>query len=169
MYFSRLLTTMSALLLRSSRPAVTSALARSASSAPSAKEGGASVKESMVLVSVKNGVATLTMNNARKLNGWTLDMMEALKAAMAAVAKDANVKAAVLTGKDPYYRQATLGLVLEIPCVRYNSNTESQDICYAHLFNTQSLQCRLLTTFPGVKDLLSFSRFRSINVNLKVY
>lgn len=57
----------------------------------------------ILLVSNVNGVTTLTMNNPKKLNGWTLDMLTALKSAFAASAADPATRVTVLTGKDPYF------------------------------------------------------------------
>lgn len=56
-----------------------------------------------VLISHLNGVATLTMNRPKRLNGWTADMLEALKEALNTVATDPAVKAAIVTGKGRYY------------------------------------------------------------------
>ena len=58
--------------------------------------------QELVLVSRKNGVSTLTMNNPSKLNAWTFDMMRCLFSAMESAAKDPEVKAAIITGTDPY-------------------------------------------------------------------
>lgn len=60
---------------------------------------------SLVQVShaARPGVALLTMANAKKYNAWTAAMLTALRAALAAAAGDASVKAIVLTGADPYY------------------------------------------------------------------
>jgi len=49
------------------------------------------------------GVTTLTMNRPARLNGWTLEMMDALRQALADAAADAETRAVVLTGADPYY------------------------------------------------------------------
>ena len=57
----------------------------------------------ILLESTVNGVTTLTMNNPRKLNGWTAQMMEALLDAIARAAEDEQTKVLVLTGTDPYY------------------------------------------------------------------
>ena len=58
----------------------------------------------LVLVETTNGVATLTMNNPRRLNGWTAAMQAALSGALARVATDPDVSAAILTGSgDKYY------------------------------------------------------------------
>ncbi|MGM0577318.1 MAG: enoyl-CoA hydratase/isomerase family protein [Myxococcota bacterium] len=61
------------------------------------------MSDELVLVSTNNGVRTLTMNNARRLNGWTLEMMEALFGAMDEAASDDAVGALVLTGAGDYY------------------------------------------------------------------
>ncbi len=57
----------------------------------------------LVVVDVQERVATLTMNMPRRLNGWTLEMMAATKAALARVAVDDAVAAVVLTGTGKYY------------------------------------------------------------------
>lgn len=57
----------------------------------------------LVLTSTLDGVTTLTLNNPRKLNGWTLEMMDALAEAMDRAAADDDVGAVILTGTDPYY------------------------------------------------------------------
>lgn len=56
-----------------------------------------------VLVSKQDGVTTLTMNRARSLNGWTVEMMLALRAALADAASDPETEAVVLTGTGRYY------------------------------------------------------------------
>ena len=61
------------------------------------------VPKDILLTANKNGVTTLTMNQPKKLNGWTGPMMYALKDALLAAAKDDNTKVAILTGADPYY------------------------------------------------------------------
>lgn len=50
-----------------------------------------------------NGVTTLTMNRPKRLNGWSMEMMDELKAAFKQAAQDDETKALVLTGADPYY------------------------------------------------------------------
>ena len=50
-----------------------------------------------------NGVTTLTMNNPARLNGWTLEMMNALSAALTVAAQDEGTSVLILTGADPYY------------------------------------------------------------------
>jgi len=54
-------------------------------------------------VSKQNGVATLRMNDPKKLNGWTGPMMMALREQFVELAADEDTKVAVLTGSDPYY------------------------------------------------------------------
>ena len=43
------------------------------------------------------------MNHPRRLNGWTQEMMEALRDAFGRAATDPSTKVLVLTGTDPYY------------------------------------------------------------------
>ncbi|PRQ02571.1 2,3-dehydroadipyl-CoA hydratase [Enhygromyxa salina] len=57
----------------------------------------------LVLTSTRNRVTTLTMNMPARLNGWTGPMMEALMAALARAADDADSAVVILTGADPYY------------------------------------------------------------------
>ncbi len=57
----------------------------------------------LVLRSTKNGVTTLTLNMPARLNGWTRPMMDAMRAALADAGEDAETKAVILTGTDPYY------------------------------------------------------------------
>lgn len=68
-----------------------------------------------VLTSKRHGVTTLTMNRPKKLNGWTMPMISALKEAFAAAAADEETQAVVLTGADPYYcAGVNLGATLQI-------------------------------------------------------
>ena len=57
----------------------------------------------LVIVETRNRVATVRMNNPRRLNGWTLAMQAAIRDALRAAAADDNVAAVVLTGTDEYY------------------------------------------------------------------
>ena len=50
-----------------------------------------------------NGVTTLTMNMPDRLNGWTMAMMTALKAALDAAVEDDQTKVLILTGEGRYY------------------------------------------------------------------
>ncbi len=56
-----------------------------------------------ILCTTDEGVRTLTMDMPRRLNGWTYEMMEALKRSFIDAAADPAVKAVILTGTDPYY------------------------------------------------------------------
>lgn len=57
----------------------------------------------LLIRSTHQGVTTLTMNNPRRLNGWTGPMMEDLKQGLLEAARDPDCKVLVLTGTDPYY------------------------------------------------------------------
>ncbi len=61
------------------------------------------MSEELIVSSTQNRVRTLRMNLPRKLNGWTMAMMEALFEALDAAAADDEVGAVILTGTDPYY------------------------------------------------------------------
>lgn len=50
-----------------------------------------------------NGVLTIIMNRPKTLNGWTTEMMEAIKDALAVASKNDEVKVVVLTGQGTYY------------------------------------------------------------------
>jgi len=57
----------------------------------------------LILTHTSDGVTTLTMNRPARLNGWTLEMMDALRLALQAAAGDAETRVVILTGADPYY------------------------------------------------------------------
>ena len=61
------------------------------------------MSDPLVLVSKDDGVTTLTMNHARRLNGWTAPMLEALMAALREADRDPDTQAVVLTGSGEYY------------------------------------------------------------------
>lgn len=61
------------------------------------------MSDELIRTSTADGVRTLTMNNPRRLNGWTFEMMHALRDAFVAAADDDDVSVVVLTGTDPYY------------------------------------------------------------------
>jgi len=61
------------------------------------------INQELLLVSTKNNVTCLTMNNPKKLNGWTLAMLDKLLPTMENLSKDDNTKVVILTGTDPYY------------------------------------------------------------------
>jgi peroxisomal 3,2-trans-enoyl-CoA isomerase len=56
-----------------------------------------------VLTHKRDGVMTLTMNRPARLNGWTLEMMDALRQALQTAAGDTETRVVILTGADPYY------------------------------------------------------------------
>lgn len=53
--------------------------------------------------SLKKGVVTVSMNNPGKLNGWTMEMMEAFKQAFLKAAQAESVKAVIFTGAGDYF------------------------------------------------------------------
>lgn len=57
----------------------------------------------LLLVSTTNRVTTITMNDPRRLNGWTNEMMQALRSALARAATDAGTAVVILTGTGRYY------------------------------------------------------------------
>ncbi len=57
----------------------------------------------LIITGKRDGVTTLTMNRPERLNGWTMEMMEALKENLRIAALDAETSVLVLTGSDPYY------------------------------------------------------------------
>jgi len=64
----------------------------------------AGIMANMILEQKKlDGVTTLTMNTPERLNGWTMEMMDAIKEAFRNAAEDNGTRVLVLTGADPYY------------------------------------------------------------------
>ena len=63
----------------------------------------ASAGTSPILTHKRDGVTTLTMNTPKRLNGWTQQMMDALKEGLRVAAQDDETRLLVLTGTDPYY------------------------------------------------------------------
>ena len=57
----------------------------------------------LMLTDKRDGVTSLTMNNPARLNGWTMEMMNALKEGLKVAARDDETRVLVLTGADPYY------------------------------------------------------------------
>lgn len=57
----------------------------------------------LILREHADGVTTLTMNDPRRLNGWTTEMIAALKHALGEAARDDATKAMILTGTGAYY------------------------------------------------------------------
>ena len=58
---------------------------------------------SPIFAHTQDGVTTLTMNTPKRLNGWTKQMLEALKKGFNTAAEDDETRVLVLTGADPYY------------------------------------------------------------------
>jgi peroxisomal 3,2-trans-enoyl-CoA isomerase len=56
-----------------------------------------------LLVDKSDGILTLTMNTPKRLNGWTRQMMDAIRDALKTAESDDAVKVVILTGVDPYY------------------------------------------------------------------
>ena len=59
--------------------------------------------QSPILTHKQDGITTLTMNTPARLNGWTMEMMNALKEGLRVAATDDQTRVLVLTGTDPYY------------------------------------------------------------------
>lgn len=59
--------------------------------------------KTLLLTDKSGGVTTLTMNVPERLNGWTAEMLNALREGFSHAAKDDETKVLVLTGTDPYY------------------------------------------------------------------
>jgi len=62
-----------------------------------------SADTSPILTHKEDGVTTLTMNTPARLNGWTMEMMNALREALRVAALDDETRVLILTGADPYY------------------------------------------------------------------
>lgn len=56
-----------------------------------------------LIVQSDDGITTLTMNTPKRLNGWTGEMMDAIKNALRHAALDDSTRVVILTGADPYY------------------------------------------------------------------
>lgn len=61
------------------------------------------IAASHLLTSLKDGVLIITMNRPNKLNGWTVEMMDALGEVFSKVNTTDSVKAVILTGSGKYY------------------------------------------------------------------
>jgi enoyl-CoA hydratase/carnithine racemase len=68
-----------------------------------AKAQQANAQTDPLLTHQNDGVTTLTMNRPGRLNGWTLEMMNALRQAFKTAAGDDSTRVLILTGADPYY------------------------------------------------------------------
>lgn len=67
------------------------------------EKNSANPENPLILTHNREGVTILTMNRPARLNGWTMEMMEALKAAFTKATHDDQTRVLVLTGADPYY------------------------------------------------------------------
>jgi peroxisomal 3,2-trans-enoyl-CoA isomerase len=68
-----------------------------------------------LLSELTGGVLTLTMNRPEKLNGWTMEMMTALRGAIEGASRDEGVRVVVLTGLGRYYcAGVNLGATLKL-------------------------------------------------------
>jgi enoyl-CoA hydratase/carnithine racemase len=56
-----------------------------------------------ILTDRVEGVMILTLNRPARLNGWTMEMMDALKEGLRTAAQDDATQVLILTGADPYY------------------------------------------------------------------
>ena len=56
-----------------------------------------------VQTSIKDGVLTVLMNKPKKLNGWTMEMMDAFKEAFTKASKSDAVKAIIFTAAGSYF------------------------------------------------------------------
>ena len=71
--------------------------------------------DELLLRDLDEGVLTLTMNNPKRLNGWTMEMMDAIKAAFKEAATNDDIKAIILTGTGKYYcAGVNLGATLKL-------------------------------------------------------
>lgn len=57
----------------------------------------------ILLTHKSGGVTTLTMNMPERLNGWTLEMMDAIRKGFSQAAADDETRVLILTGTDPYF------------------------------------------------------------------
>jgi len=57
----------------------------------------------LVLLTVRDGIATIEFNRPERFNAWTLEMIDAIKDALRRCAADEAVRAVILTGSGKYY------------------------------------------------------------------
>ena len=73
----------------------------------------------VLLTRTHNRVRTLTTHLPKRLNGWTTEVMAAMRAALADAAADPAVGAVILTATDPYYSAGVnLGGTLKLKAPR---------------------------------------------------
>lgn len=58
---------------------------------------------SHLITSLKDGVLTITMNRPKKLNGWTVEMMDALSEVFLIANTNDAIRAVILSGSGKYY------------------------------------------------------------------
>lgn len=61
------------------------------------------MRDDLVLVADDDGVRTITLNDPKRLNGWTQPMMAAMRGALGDAAADEAVRVVILTGTGRYY------------------------------------------------------------------
>lgn len=61
------------------------------------------VPEDLLTYKTDDGVTTLTMNHPARLNGWTVELIEALEAGLTRASQDDATRALILTGAGRYY------------------------------------------------------------------
>ncbi|TRY71887.1 hypothetical protein TCAL_08436 [Tigriopus californicus] len=76
---------------------------RSMTAPPASPPPSTGPADILLVSSPRNGVTTMTMNNPKKLNGWTLPMMQAMQSGFQRLAQDPDTQVVILTGSDPYY------------------------------------------------------------------
>ncbi len=97
-----------------------------------------SASADLLVSATHNGVRTLTMNMPKRLNGWTVEMMAALRAAFLDAAADPQVGAVILTGTDPYYTAGVnLGgtIKLKPPRVLHALIVQHNEALFANFIN----------------------------------
>ena len=57
----------------------------------------------MLLISIENGVARLTMNRPRQFNAISMDMLVALQSALDDIAANRDIRAVVIAGSGPAF------------------------------------------------------------------
>lgn len=86
-------------------------------------------------ISNNDGLLTISLNQPKKLNGWTIPMMEAIKEAFNYANNDDSIKVVILTAKGDYYSAGVdLGRSLKL---MHPKKLRQQIIHYnQHLFET---------------------------------
>ena len=72
-------------------------------------------KQELILQELQDEVLVLTMNMPKRLNGWTMEMMAAIKSALTHAEKTKDVKVVIFTGIGRYYcAGVNLGATLKL-------------------------------------------------------